>query len=430
MFRKVHFRLAALCVGITGAILLVMSFGYLYISERGLKNNSFITFTNDMDSLMAELEQQTVITHEWLTQIEDNGKYSIYIMDNGIPFLFNERSSEEEKQLFEAAWKYYNSHYEVEVLFPVYDSYISHIEFSFPSSGKGPDDYYACAASSERNGGAFQVMVLSSTAALRRQIQSQRLLFFALDAAAIIALSLFGWYFTKWLLRPLEENQKKQAQFIASASHELRTPLSVILSCASASEKADDSQRKHFTDAIRSEGMRMSKLIDDMLLLTNADNHNWTIRREPAELDTLLLDTFEAFEPMAAEKSIRLSVSLPYETVPPIPCDKERIRQVLAILIHNAVSYTPAGGRIRLSLTLDSRHIRIFVEDNGIGIPDSEKSHIFERFYRAEQSRSRKEHFGLGLCIAMEIIQAHRGQLLVQDTPGGGSTFVIVLGIS
>lgn len=430
MFRKVHFRLAALCAGITGAILLVMSFGYLYISEQGLKSNSFTAFTNDMDSLMSELGQQTVITHEWLTRMENNGNYSIYIIDNGIPFLFNERNSEEEKQLFRAAWDYYNSHYEVEVLFPTYDSYISHIEFSFPSSGKGADDYYACAASSERNGGAFQVMVLSSMAALRRQIQNQRLLFFALDAAAFLALSLFGWYFTKWLLKPLEENQRRQAQFVASASHELRTPLAAILSCASALEKADASQRKHFLDAIQSEGMRMSKLLGDMLLLTNADSHNWTICREPAELDTLLLDVCETFESMAAEKSIRLSVHLPDESVPALSCDKERIRQVLAILVHNAISYTPAGGRIRLSLAAGSKNIRISVADNGIGIPDSEKPHIFERFYRAEQSRSRKEHFGLGLCIAMEIIQAHRGQLFVEDTPGGGSTFVIVLGIS
>ena len=91
------------------------------------------------------------------------------------------------------------------------------------------------------------------------------------------------------------ELEETQRYFFAAASHELRTPLAVILSCASASGQAADTEREHFLDSIQSEGLRMSRLIDDMLLLTNADNHSWTIRMEPAELDTLVLDTFEAF---------------------------------------------------------------------------------------------------------------------------------------
>ena len=171
----------------------------------------------------------------------------------------------------------------------------------------------------------------------------------------------------------------------------------------------------------------MSRLIDDMLLLTNADNHSWTIRKEPAELDTLLLDAFEAFEPIAREKSIRLSVKLPDTAAPLFFCDRERIRQVLSILLHNAVSYTPEGGRILLSLSSDGKNACLSVADNGVGIPDSEKACIFERFYRADQSRSQKGHFGLGLCIAAEIMKAHHGQIKVSDTPGGGSTFTLIL---
>lgn len=425
MFRKVHLRLAVLCGGITTFILLVMSCGYLYISERGLQNNSYISFQNDMNTLISNLEQQTVITHEWLTKIEDNGKYLINVIDNGVPFLFNIRNTEEQKALFQTAWSCYEHEFEAESLPSSYGVY--HVEFPFSSTGKRKNDYYACIAIWERNNGTFQVMILSSMAPLMKQIRTQRLLFFSLDVLAVIALSLFAWYFTKRLLKPLEENQKRQTQFIASASHELRTPLAVILSCASASERSSDAERKHFLDSIQSEGMRMSRLIDDMLLLTNADNHSWTIRMAPAELDTLLLDTYEAFEPVASEKSIRLSVSLPEAAVPPVSCDRERIQQVLAILLHNAVSYTPEGGRILLSLVFDGKNTRLSVEDNGIGIPDSEKTRIFERFYRADRSRSKKEHFGLGLCIASEIIQAHHGRLLVSDTPGGGSTFTVIL---
>ena len=246
-------------------------------------------------------------------------------------------------------------------------------------------------------------------------------------ALAAAALFLFAWYFTWKLLRPLEESQRRQTQFVAAASHELRTPLAVILSCASASRCGNEEERAHFLDSIQSEGMRMSGLIDDMLLLSGMEAHTWSVEMRPTELDTLLLEAFEAFEPVAAEKPVRLAIELPQEALPPCSCDPGRIRQVLSILLHNAVSYTPAQGLIRLSLENKKKTFRIQVADNGIGIPEEEKSRIFERFYRADPSRSRKGHFGLGLAIASEIIKAHQGQILVGDTPGGGSTFTIVL---
>ncbi len=425
MFQKVHVRLAALCAGITIFILLVMSCGYLYISERGLRSSSYTSFQNDMETLISSLEQQTIITHEWLTRIEDNGKYLINVIDNGVPFLYNERNTPEQKQLFETAWDVYNRRFEVKPLLSAYDTW--HMEYSFSSDGGKSSDYYACVITSERNTGTFQVMILCSMEPLLAQIRTQRFLFLALNVLASAALALFSWYFTRQLLRPLEENQRQQNQFIASASHELRTPLAVILSCASASMRASREEQAHFLESIHSEGLRMSRLIDDMLLLTRAGDYRWTIRKEPAELDTLLLDTFEAFEPVAAERSIRLLIRLPEEAVPPVVCDPERIRQVLSILLHNALSYTPEGGCVRLSLISDGKTVKYQVADNGIGISDREKKKIFERFYRADRARSEKGHFGLGLCIAAEIVHAHRGRILVSDTPGGGSTFTIVL---
>ncbi|MCI9295984.1 MAG: HAMP domain-containing histidine kinase [Lachnospiraceae bacterium] len=425
MFQKVHLRLAVLCGSITAFILLVMSLGYLYISEQGLKTSSFSSFQNDMNTLIANLEHQSVITHEWLTKMEGSGKYLIHISDNGVPFLFNERETEEEKLLFQEAWETWESS-SVEIA-PTAFSEIYHTEFLFSPKGSRGKDYYACAAVAEKNSGSLQVMILSPLDTLNAQIRRQRFLFFALDILAVLALSFFAWHFTRRILKPLEENQKKQAQFIASASHELRTPLAVILSCASASQKADGTQRTHFLEAMQSEGMRMSKLIDDMLLLTSADNKGWSIKMSSVEPDTLLLNLYEAFQPIAAEKNIALSITLPEENTPTLTGDKERITQVLSILLHNALSYTPAGGSVRLILTCHGKNILFSVEDNGPGIPDTEKERIFERFYRSDKSRSKKGHFGLGLCIAAEIIHAHRGKISVKDTPGGGSTFIVAL---
>ena len=118
---------------------------------------------------------------------------------------------------------------------------------------------------------------------------------------------------------------------------------------------------------------------------------------------------------------------MPEEPLPRCLCDGERIRQLLSILIDNAFCYTPAGGRVLLFLEASPGALRIGVSDNGPGIPDSEKERVFERFYRFDAARSQKEHFGLGLSIAWEIARLHRGKLLLTDTTGGGSTFLLIL---
>lgn len=173
----------------------------------------------------------------------------------------------------------------------------------------------------------------------------------------------------------------------------------------------------------------MSRLIDDMLTLSGTDSSHFTIQKTEVELDTLLLSVYEKFEPLAIEKGISLHISLPDALIPPCLCDQGRIEQVLSILLDNALSYTPSGGKIFLSLQSSSNQMILRVADTDIGIPDSEKKAVFDRFYRCDKSHKDKAHFGLGLCIAQEIIHLHKGRLWVEDTPEGGATFVIVLGL-
>lgn len=181
------------------------------------------------------------------------------------------------------------------------------------------------------------------------------------------------------------------------------------------------------------ESARMARLIEDMLTLASADSHSFSIRKETAELDTLLLDSFEAFESMARQQGILLRIQLPEDPLPACVCDGQRIAQVIAILLNNALSYhrkadSPSDERwVCLSLNHADGWFLLTVADNGPGIPDGEKKRIFERFYRTDPSRGKKEHFGLGLCIAKEITDAHGGYLQVKDTAGGGSTFLLKL---
>lgn len=229
------------------------------------------------------------------------------------------------------------------------------------------------------------------------------------------------------MIRPLIINRQKQTEFIAAASHELRSPLALMLSCLSSMNKASADEAEHFSEMIMQEGKRMGRLIDDMLTLSSSDSTHFPINKTNVELDTLILSAYEKFEPLALKKNISLDFILPDTLSTPYSCDRERIEQVLSILLDNALSYTPENGRVCLSLSETSGRITIRVADNGIGIPDSEKESIFERFYRCDKAHKDKKHFGLGLCIAQEIVHMHKGKIRVEDTPGGGTTFVVML---
>lgn len=431
MFRKVHLRLTLLCTGITAVIMIVMSLCYLYVSETGLYRNQFQAFKNDINTISTNLEQQTVISMEWLSKMEAQGSYLFFVMDNGTPFLFNQLNDSEENAardlLLQESKEAYIAQFPAEVTVKA-NAYspLTHTEYDFFSPSK-QNKYYGSYITMGTSNSVLEITVLSSLQKLEQQINEQRFRFLLIDLAAVILLGIFSWFFTGRLLRPIIENQEKQALFIASASHELRTPLSVILSAAECCRSAPPQRQEGFLKTIWQEGMRVSSLVNDMLTLSQSDNHRFPIRMEPTELDTLLMNTYEAFEPLAQEKDISLSIQLPEGALPLCTADPARISQVLSILLHNAISYTPEHGRILLSLTRQRDRFHLSVTDNGIGILDEDKKRIFDRFYRVEKSRSTKDHFGLGLSIAYEIVKAHGGSIQVSDAKGGGSCFTVVL---
>ena len=433
MFRKVHIYLTALCAGITTAILIVMSLLYLYLSEKELYENQFRSFQNDINTIATSLEQQSVISMEWLSKMEAHGGYTFYALDNGIPFLYNRLTnlseSSEIRSLLDECLEVYESDYEIGFREETgADSYNTchHVEFPFNPSGK-KHEFHISVIELQRGTSSLQLLVLSPLDFLRVQITRQRMRFLLIDIAAILLLSLFSFFFTGKLLQPVIESRRKQTEFVAAASHELRTPLAVILSAAECCRDADTEKQSRFLDTIRQEGDILTSLVNDMLTLSASDSQRFTCRPAPVELDTLLINTYEAFEPIAAEKELSLSITLPEESLPLCTADADRIVQLLSILLHNAVSYTPEGGHIGLALSHKKNRFYLTVSDTGIGIPPDDRKKIFDRFYRAEKSRGTKGHFGLGLSIAAEIVRLHHGTISVADRPGGGSVFTVIL---
>lgn len=490
LFRRLRFQLTALCFAVTGAVVAILTVICLFISESGMKKQEYTAFENNLNAMYQNLALQSTISHQWIRQTEYNAQISLYIFDNGQPLLYQSLpgaatrqsapkdtaapsadspadssgsassstgsasadsagspadsadsassptdsapASSSDASLSErllALAEATAAEYGINVRrASVPGSVTRHVEFSLRSpDGNRRHDCYASAGLLQRPHGVLGILVLHPLTQIQSRILRQRLSFLLADLAAILLLAVFFWLLTARLIRPLQENKKKQMQFVASASHELRSPLTVILTSTAAVRNGLLPNDDSFLETLDSEGKRMSRLITDMLQLAGADNSTWSIQPAPAELDTLLLETWEHFEPQADARHLRWEIDLPDDALPRCICDAERIRQLLSILIDNAFSYTPPGGIVRLALSRPASTFCITVSDNGPGIPDEQKEAVFERFYRADPARKSRAHFGLGLCIAQEIALLHHAQLTISDTPGGGATFTLVL---
>lgn len=425
MYKKLHWHLSLLFTGMSGIILIAMSVSYLYMAEKDFRENNFLTFSSKINAFTANLEQQKTVTWEWLTKNASDQNFILALYDNNLPFAYNRfQLSEAEIALTDTAAEYAK----MSILPNLENSsnyYTVHQEFIWNSKESG--QFYASVLNIRKNSGSIMGIILFPLKTYIAQTNRQRFRFLLLNIAGICILFLSSYYFTGKLLSPIIESRKKQNAFIAAASHELRTPIAVIASAASAAKAADNAQKAHFFHIIEKESLRLSTLADDLLLLNRTDSGRLALQIAPVELDTLLLNCFETFEPFAREHHLSLQISLPDNTIPHCLCDGKRIQQILGILISNAVSYGKNGGYIKLALSYNQTIFWITVEDNGIGISDKDKPYIFDRFYRADTSRSCKEHFGLGLSIAKEIAEAHGGTITVADTPGGGTRFFLLL---
>ncbi len=429
MFKRLRLRLTLLCTLITGIILTGMAAGTLLVARKQQERSSAASFGNDYNSIVYHLQSQTVIDRSWLAQTENGNRLIIHIEDNGNPLLFSGswKTPTDRSELVSAAKNAARlAGFDPDVPPP---SRLSAEGIFFTLYGSGQERYRVACASVPTPLGWISLSLFKDMREEDRQSARQIWLVLGMAALGMGLLFLFSWWFTGRSLRSVEENQRRQAQFMAAASHELRTPLSVIEASISAIGKATPEETERFAGIIGNECRRMSRLLGDMLSLARADSKTWSLSMKPLEADTLLLTQYELFEGLAAEKKIALFVSLDEnEPLPRIYGDEQRLCQVLSILIDNALSYTPPGGRIQLSAAGKGGYVQLTVADDGPGIPDEEKERIFERFYRADSARSEKEHHGLGLSIAREIVSLHRGKLSVQDGPGGhGSVFTAEL---
>ncbi len=227
------------------------------------------------------------------------------------------------------------------------------------------------------------------------------------------------------MLTSLEDAYASQQRFITDASHELRTPLTTVQANLELLDRQGDGlpppERKALVRAAVDETERMSRLVADLLSLARADAGQ-TLQMRLVELDRLLLQVYGEAKLLA--RDVRLAVGGIDEVY--VTGDPDRLKQLILILVDNAIKYTPSGGRVILSLQKDGPSAVVTVADTGIGISPEDLPHIFDRFYRAEKARSSdQEGTGLGLAIARWVVDQHEGEISVESQPGQGSTFIV-----
>ena len=224
--------------------------------------------------------------------------------------------------------------------------------------------------------------------------------------------------------------ERARADFVTTASHELRTPLTAVYgSVRTLLEREDDldeAQRMRLLRMIEQESEHLAQIVDQLLVTAQIDRGRLRLDESDCDVAALCASVLDAAETRRPE-SIRLELLAPRSTRP-LRCDSPRLKQVLVNLVENAIKYSPNGGRIQVRIADAPDRVRIEVRDEGLGIPPSEQSRIFEKFYRLDAEMTRGVGgSGLGLYISREIVEQMGGVLSVNSRRGSGSTFTVTL---
>ena len=274
-----------------------------------------------------------------------------------------------------------------------------------------------------------------STEELKEAKQQLFLILISGGMMTLILIGLGGFWLTQKAIEPIEASFEKLKQFTADASHELRSPLTAIK--ASVDLMRSHPERVHPKDvkklaAIAGAAMQMNHTLEDLLFLARNDTNSTAIttnrERTHIDLKSLLQNCFVLLEPLANDKKITFQAELESDIY--LVGDKAQLSRLFSNLLENALQYTPEEGQVSLHLNKQNRFALIQVQDTGIGIAPEQIVHVFDRFWRADKARSRREGgTGLGLAIAQAIAQSHGGKITVESEINVGSCFQIRLPI-
>ena len=227
---------------------------------------------------------------------------------------------------------------------------------------------------------------------------------------------------TKWLTKPVIEAFSKQKQFIVDASHELKTPLAIITASAESLEM--EPTEKKWLDNIKSESERMNKLVTDLLDLAKSENMEIKEKYNINNLSKIIEKTSLTFESLIYENKLEIEDNIDKDIM--FSCNPDKIRELLGILLDNAIKHSTKNSKITVNLYKDKNNIILEIKNKGKEITKEDQEKIFDRFYRVDESRNRSDNrYGLGLSIAKNIVTSHNGKIFV-NCKNGYTTFKVI----
>ncbi|MDR3595734.1 ATP-binding protein [Clostridium sp.] len=256
--------------------------------------------------------------------------------------------------------------------------------------------------------------------------------FIIVGIGSLIAFFSVSLYLANWAVRPIKKSWEQQRQFVADASHELKTPLTVILAntdiILSHKEDTINDQIK-WINYIKTECERMTTLVNDLLFLAKTDANKNEVIFSKVNFSDIIWNCVLPFESVAFEEEKKIDNEIPPDIF--INGDSNRLKQLIFILIDNAIKYSNEKGTITILLEKKQDKVHLSVNNTGEPLPKEKITHLFERFYRVDESRARKKDgYGLGLAIAKTIVDSHNGKILVKSSESEGTTFTVSFPLS
>lgn len=246
------------------------------------------------------------------------------------------------------------------------------------------------------------------------------------NIVVIVVFTFFSYLLAQGLIESLADSIEREKRFLDDASHELRTPLAAITTISETMLRSHNNSPDDYKNALNEvfeESKRLSTTINDLLFISKSDDERIKLTMEKQDLTGLIATLAKSLQPLANPKSIKIETAGPNKQVI-VTADGDKIKQLLTILIDNAIKYSENKSKIFIRLE-DKPRVKISVKDVGRGIDPEDLPHIFERFYRSDKARA-DTGSGLGLSIAQWIAEAHNIRIAVRSSPGKGSTFSLI----
>ncbi|MDK2807388.1 MAG: hypothetical protein PWP24_118 [Clostridiales bacterium] len=422
--KKQLIRIYSCTTGVIVTLVVILTF---FVSRNQDQMARLESFQNNFSTVSGKLKTENVISNEWVASLEDKNHIILLMSENGVPLQLM-RANEIEKRraaLFLRLEELSKKDGVDTALPPVSVEEKQSRVYRFE---QGYSEFYGQVLAFSTQNGYRSLMLIQEFPGARAEKYGKLIVFFFIDLFGILLLYATSVWFVGRAMKPVEEGKRSQDDFVAAASHELRSPLSVILANLSLL-KSERANKLDILACLERETKRMSRLIEDLLLLSYTDAGKWKLEMETVEVENLLIEVYEAYLLVCKQKTVKLNIDLGEEELGIIKGDKYRLKQILSILIENALRFSPEEGEITLRgirQNTKKSKIMIEVEDHGCGILENDKERVFERFYQVDAARSDKEHFGLGLSIAKQLTELLGGEIGCKDTPFKGATFFLL----